>query len=103
MNDIIHNLGNAQKLPLKLDAWKLLANDKAELVILKLNTQEVLESHVNELDVVFYVLQGKGELEVEGKYFNLEKDDSIYVQMGLNRGWKNTGSIPLKLLVIKLM
>lgn len=101
MSDKIHNISSAQKLPIPLDAWKLFSNDFNELVILVLKPNEILPAHENDLDVIFYLLEGEGILDVEGNIHNLGKDDCIHVRKSLLRGWQNNGASDLKLLVVK--
>ncbi|MEN8202602.1 MAG: cupin domain-containing protein [Bacteroidota bacterium] len=93
--------GNAAKLPLPQDAWLLYKFDNHEIIRLDLKTGEAIDNHVNEWRIVFYVLEGEGTLNVEGKEHHLSSSQTIAVEAGLNRYWKNTGVKTLRLMVIK--
>lgn len=97
---ILHT-GNATKLPLSQDAWLMYQFEDHEIIRLDLKPGEGIDKHVNDWRIVFYVLAGKGTLNVEGKDFQLISNQTIAVESGLNRYWKNTGADTLCLLVIK--
>jgi len=60
-----------------------------------------MEKHINEWNIVFFVLQGIGSLDVEGKVHELEEQQSISVEAGRERSWSNRGNQTLELLAIK--
>ncbi len=93
--------GNALKLPLPQDAWMIFRFDNHEVIRLDLEPGSSIENHTNEWRIVFYVVSGAGELNVEGITHNLKAGQFIAVEAGLNRFWKNTGEKLLELLVIK--
>ena len=95
------NNENATKLPINQDAWLRFRFDKHELIRLHLAPGESMENHINEWRIVFFVLRGAGSLNVEGNLYELEKEQSIAVEAGLERFWKNDGDQTLELLVIK--
>jgi len=92
---------NAKKLPIAQDAWMLFSFDQLEVIRLHLAPGESMENHINEWRIVFFVLRGAGSLNVEGNLYELEKEQSIAVEAGLERFWKNDGDQTLELLVIK--
>jgi quercetin dioxygenase-like cupin family protein len=53
--------------------------------------------------VIFYVLEGEGELEIESNSFIMNKGDCIFVKNGTLRGWVNYSDNPMRILVIKKM
>jgi len=95
--------GNALKLPLPQDAWLMYQFDNHEIIRLNLDPGEGIDNHVNDWRIVFYVLEGDGCLNVEGADHQLSSNQTIAVEAGLNRYWKNTGRGTLRLLVIKTM
>jgi quercetin dioxygenase-like cupin family protein len=100
MSEIInHNL--LEKADQKFDAWKLISNDKTEIVRVVLKPGEIIDTHINPLLVYFYILSGGGELSVESEKYVLAKNDLISVEKGINRKWVNTSEINLEFLVIK--
>lgn len=99
----IRNLKNSPQVPFDLDAYILHSEVKIELVHLLLKPGEKLDDHKNPFDVIFYVAEGKGTLSVEGEYYNLKTNDTVKIISDKNRGWNNTSSQNLQLLVIKLL
>jgi len=95
------NTENATKLPIAQDAWLLFRFDKLEVIRLHLAPGEAMENHINEWRIIFFVLRGTGSLNVEGNLYELEKEQSIAVEAGLERFWKNDRDQTLELLVIK--
>ncbi|MDX2431823.1 MAG: cupin domain-containing protein [Bacteroides sp.] len=92
---------NAKKLPIKQDAWMLLQFENHELIRIHLKPGSSMENHINDWRIVFYLLQGEGDLNVEGKTFHLATHQSIAVEAGKKRFWSNTGKLELQLLAIK--
>lgn len=97
----IRNHQRLEKADVVFDAWKIHTGDRTEIVRVKLAPGEMIDHHVNPVTVFFYVLEGNGELTVGDELLQMNKDDSIRVEQGLNRKWENTGKVPLEVLVIK--
>ena len=95
------SIETATKLPIEQDAWLLHSHEGMEVVRLHLAPGLTMEKHVNEWNMVFFVLRGQGSLDVEGKVFEMEEAQSIEVEAGRERFWSNTGSQDLELLVLK--
>lgn len=91
----------ATKLPIDQDAWLLHGFDKLEVIRLHLGQGESMEKHINDWHIVFFILSGKGTLDVEGQVFELEEQQSIAVEAGREHCWSNRGDRILELLVIK--
>jgi len=96
-------LNNAEKVPIAIDARKMLVRSDCELIHLTLRPGEILEKHSNPFDVAFYVLSGSGELEVGDETAVISADTVIEVAAGEMRGWKNDGTEDLRVLVVKLL
>ncbi len=99
----IVELKNAERVPINIDARKLCARNDIELIHIDFLPGETLEKHANPFDVVFYVVEGSGELEVADEKKQIAKDTAIEVAAGVMRGWKNTGPGNLRVLVIKAL
>jgi quercetin dioxygenase-like cupin family protein len=99
----IVELNDAEKVPIHIDARKMCVRGDIELIHLNFAPGETLEKHANPFDVIFYVLEGTGELEVEREKKQIEPDTSIEVPANVMRGWKNTGTGNLRVLVIKAL
>jgi quercetin dioxygenase-like cupin family protein len=96
-------LKTAEKVPISIDARKMLIRKDCELIHLTLKPGEVLEKHANPFDVAFYVLAGTGELEVGDETATITADTVIEVAAGAMRGWKNSAAEDLRVLVVKLL
>jgi quercetin dioxygenase-like cupin family protein len=95
------NKENATKLPIDQDAWLLFRFDQLEVVRLHLAPGDSMENHVNDWRIIFFVLRGRGSLDVEGQIYKLEQEQSIAVEAGKKRFWSNRGTQTLELLVMK--
>lgn len=93
----------AEKVPIAIDARKMLIRQDCELIHLTLKPGEILEKHSNPFDVAFYVLSGTGELEVGSEIATLGPDTVIEVAADQQRGWCNSGPVDLRVLVVKLL
>ncbi|MFC2129219.1 cupin domain-containing protein [Bacteroidota bacterium] len=100
---MIKNISNSEKLDVEFDAWKLQENADTALIRINLKSSESVEPHVNEKTVIFFVLNGSGDLTIRDKKSSLAAGDSIKVTKGAMRGWTVTSSTDLELLVIKYL
>lgn len=78
-------------------------SNNCEFVEINIDEKQIVESHVLNVFVSFYVIQGIGELMVDKNKYMLTKGDLISVDSGVSRSWVNKGSQELRLLVIKEM
>jgi len=97
------NIKNAPKVPFNLDGRIMFSSEKVEIIHLALNPGDRIEKHEQPFDVLFYVAEGTGKLEIDDEILQASKDTLIEVKAGRNRGWSNTGDNALQLLVIKLL
>jgi len=99
----ITELSTAEKVPIQIDARKMLIRRDCELIHLSLQPGEVLETHTNPFDVAFYVLAGEGDLVVGTETRRIGADTVIEIPAGEMRGWTNSGTEVLRVLVVKLL
>ena len=99
----ITELRTAEKVPIQIDARKMLIRRDCELIHLSLQPGEVLETHTNPFDVAFYVLAGDGDLVVGTETRRIGADTVIEIPAGEMRGWTNSGTEVLRVLVVKLL
>lgn len=99
----IRNLTNSPKVPFDLDAYILHSEQSIELVHLLLKPGEKLAKHKNPFDVIFFVAEGSGILNVESEEYILNTNNVIKVRSDENRAWENTSNNNLRILVIKLL
>lgn len=94
-------LENAPKVPFALDGKILFTSDKLEVIHLTLKTGEKMESHSQPFDVVFFVIEGKGSLEINDNHIDVAANSCVRVTKSVLRSWANPGKSNLKILVIK--
>lgn len=85
------------------NAGKLAEGTDYQIVRLILKPGEAQTMHRNQHRVIFYVLNGKGILLVEGRSFQLGTGDGAEVMTYELRAWKNAGDDDLELLVFKFL
>jgi quercetin dioxygenase-like cupin family protein len=100
-NLLITRLADAPKVPFNLDGRILFSSGNVELIHLTLQPREKMDPHSQSIDVVFYVISGIGQLDVEKETVQGVAGVCIHVPKGLQRGWKNEGSENFCVLVIK--
>lgn len=84
-----------------LNALKLFSDSTLEILHITLSIGERIDTHKNNIDVVFYVLSGKGTLIVGLENHEIEAGSCVEVLKDLDRSWENSGSDPLCLMAIK--
>lgn len=99
----ITELRTAERVPIAIDARKMLCRKDCELIHLSLRPGEALETHSNPFDVAFYVLEGTGELTAGTESRIISADTVIEIPAGEMRGWKNLSHADLRVLVVKLL
>jgi quercetin dioxygenase-like cupin family protein len=99
----ITELKSAEQVPINIEARKMLIRKECELIHLALKPGEVLDVHTNPFDVAFYTLAGTGELTIGEETKTIAPDSVIEVAAGEKRGWKNTGTEELRVLVLKVL
>lgn len=55
--------------------------------------------HLQETDEIYYILEGKGEMTMNGKTFPVEKGDAILTRPGNSHGLKPIGNQDLVVLI----
>lgn len=99
----ILSLGQAPKVPINREGHILLNNRNVQLVHLMLKPGESIDPHVNEKDVIFYILEGEATFLSDNTEHHVSKDDCIKIEGGINRGFQNKSDSAFKLLVIKFI
>jgi quercetin dioxygenase-like cupin family protein len=93
----------AEKVPFKFDGRVLYHSEDYELVYLTLNSGESMEMHSQPFEVVFFVLEGKASLTVGDQVVAAEPGFTVSVRSGVTRAWRNSGNVPFRVLVNKLI
>jgi mannose-6-phosphate isomerase-like protein (cupin superfamily) len=93
----------SELIPYEFDARRMWNTQTLEIVRLVIPTDKSMNLHDNPSDVIFYLMQGSGELIMEDQTYQLSAESCTEVKTGTNRAWRNTGNTDLIVLVIKLM
>lgn len=88
--------------PHNVDARMLYDTEKAQIVHITLKPGERLKRHVTPVDVVFYVLEGTGIVEIGDERKEVRKDTLIESPAKIPHCWYNESDEILRVLVIKL-
>lgn len=92
----------AKQNPHGIDARMLYDSEHAQIVHITLKPGERLKRHITPVDVVFYVLEGKGTVEIGDEREEVEKDTLIESPAKIPHCWYNEGNETLRVLVIKM-
>ncbi|HCT30030.1 MAG TPA: hypothetical protein DIW31_04725 [Bacteroidales bacterium] len=98
----IKTLETAEKVPFNLDGRKMFTNEKVELVHLTLKPSEEIALHANPFDVIFFILDGEGEILFESEKLKVLPNTSIYIEKDKQRGMRNGSNSIFRVLVVKV-
>lgn len=87
--------------PHNVDARAISDRESAQVVHITLLPGEALKKHITPVDVVFYVLEGKGVVEIGEERAEATADTLIESPANIAHRWINDGVCPLRILVIK--
>jgi quercetin dioxygenase-like cupin family protein len=87
--------------PHGVDARSISDTKSAQVVHITLQPGESLKKHITPVDVVFYVLEGRGVVEIGDERKEVEKDTLIESPAGIPHRWMNESSGPVRILVVK--
>ena len=89
------------KNPHGVDARQLYDRESALVVHIKLKPGEALRRHITPTDVFFYVLEGRGIVEVGDEKQEVGPDNLIESPSGIPHCWYNESDKDLRVLVVK--
>lgn len=84
-----------------VDARKIYDTEHAEAIHMSLAPGQSLKKHVTPTDVFFYILEGKGVVEIGDEKAEMGKDTLIESPRGIPHLLRNTGEGPFRFLVVK--
>lgn len=87
--------------PHKVKAGKLHDSEHAQVIHIALEPGESLKKHVTPVDVIFYVLEGEGVVEIGDERQRVESDTLINSPAKIPHCWYNESTAVLRFLVIK--
>lgn len=88
--------------PHKVDARKLCEIPHAVVVMITLQPGESLKRHMTPVDVLFYVLEGSGTVEIGEEKATVGKDTLIESPARIPHRWINESGSVFRVLVIKV-
>jgi quercetin dioxygenase-like cupin family protein len=83
------------------DARPIYMHPNAQVIILTLKPGESLKRHITPVDVFFYVLEGKGVVEIGDETQEISKDTIVHSPKKIVHCWYNKSDTTLKILVAK--
>ena len=91
-----------KETPHKIDARMIYDKDSAQAVHIKLEAGESLKPHITPVDVFFYVLEGKGKVEIGKEIEEVGPDTLIESPAGIVHCLMNDGDEGIfRVLVVK--
>ena len=84
-----------------VDARNLYNTEDAVITVITLEPGQSLKKHMTPVDVVFYVLEGTGVVEIGEEKEEVRKDTLIESPRDILHCWYNESSDPLRFMVIK--
>ena len=92
---------SSSKNPHGVDARPIYSHPNAQVIILTLKPGESLKRHITPVDVFFYVLEGKGVVEVGDEKKEVSKDTIVHSPAKTAHCWHNKSDSTLKIMVTK--
>lgn len=85
----------------KVDARNLYNTPDAMVTVITLQPGQSLKRHITPVDVAFYVLSGKGVVEVGDEKQEVEAETLVESPRDIVHCWYNESSEPLRFMIIK--
>ena len=97
------HINNAEivKNPHGVKSQKLHTSEYVSVMLITLQPGERLRQHITPVDVFFYVLEGKGIVEIGDEKKEVIKDTIIDSPKGIMHCWYNENEEILRILVVK--
>ncbi len=92
----------SMKNPHNVKACKLYDTEHAQAVHLALEPGASLKKHITPVDVFFYVLEGRGVVEIGNEKKEVGQDTLINSPAKIPHCWYNEGDALLRILVVKV-
>lgn len=88
--------------PHNVDARKIYDTGHAMAVVITLKPGESLKKHITPVDVFFYVLEGKGVVEIGDEKQLVSKDMLVESPARIPHKWSNESDTLFRVLVVKV-
>ncbi|HJJ30222.1 MAG TPA: cupin domain-containing protein [Methanocorpusculum sp.] len=89
--------------PHKVDVRKIHGSESTDIVVITLQPGESLKRHITQVDVLFYVLEGKGKVIIGDEETEVEKDSLIQSPRKVPHLLVNTSDKLFRFMVIKML
>lgn len=88
--------------PHAVEAKKIYDGDNTEVIHMALKPGQSLKKHVTPVDVFFYILEGRGIVEIGNEKLEVEKDTLVESPRNIPHLLSNTGEGIFRFLVVKV-
>ena len=88
--------------PHGVDARKIYDTEYAQAIVITLKPGEKLKKHITPVDVFFFVLEGRGIIEIGEEKEEVGPDTLIDSPAKIPHCWYNEGDTSLRVLVVKV-
>jgi len=88
--------------PHSVDAKRIYRTNNTEVIHMALKPGQSLKKHTTPVDVIFYILEGKGIVEIGDEKHEVEKDMLIESPRNIPHLLSNSGQGIFRFLVVKL-
>ena len=88
--------------PHKVSARKILEHDHVTVIYLNIKKGEALKKHITPVDVFFYVLEGRGLVEIGNEKKEVARDTLVESPAKVPHCWYNESEEALRILVVKV-
>lgn len=93
---------NTFQNPHAVEAKRIYDTDNAEVIHMALLPGQSLKRHITPVDVFFYILEGKGAVEIGEEKAEVEKDSLVESPKGIPHLLSNAGEGKFRFLVVKV-
>ncbi|MBN2184894.1 MAG: cupin domain-containing protein [Candidatus Krumholzibacteriota bacterium] len=88
--------------PHNISASRIYDSQNAQAVHMTLRPGEALKRHITPVEVIFYILEGRGVVEIGEERKEFGPDTLIESPAGIPHCWYNESDMVLRILVIKV-
>ena len=88
--------------PHGVDARKIYDKEYAQVIVLTLKPEERLRKHITPVDVFFYVIEGKGIVEIGDEKEEVHADMLVESPANIPHCWYNESNEILRIVVVKM-
>ncbi|WP_440950622.1 cupin domain-containing protein [Methanosphaerula subterraneus] len=89
--------------PHQVDVRRIFESPALSAVVISLQPGESLKKHITPVDVLFYVLEGTGVVEIGEEQQAVGKDVAVESPAGIPHRWINESDALFRVLVLKMM